>query len=216
MDVFNIFSSAIIQFILFSLSSLYWRNCHFLQLRKQVLSQATVFFSDLFATRTSFLILTKKRREFYTLEPWIFHDALACSTDCAIATWEAMFLFKIWSEWNIIASFVYKCRRINWVSVHLLSVVVRVIFGHHVWVGLCLWAIEPARVMREIPHFGIGIVWGAIPMSFPVFWISVSGCSLNSYGTSPNLWVQKKLIKFRQSTQDTWLRFAKFLREFLG
>ena len=93
---------------------------------------------------------------------------------------------------------------------------VRVVFGHHVWVGLCLWAIEPARVMRKIPHFGIGIVWGAIPMSFPVFWINVSGCSLNSYGTSPNLWVQKKLIKFRQSTQDTWLRFAKFLSEFLG
>ena len=54
------------------------------------------------------------------------------------------------------------------------------------------------------------------PMSSPVFWISVSGRSLNSYGTSPNLWVQKELVKFRQGTQDTWLRFAKFLREFLG
>ena len=97
-----------------------------------------------------------------------------------------------------------------------IFVPVRVVFGHHVWVGLCLWAIELARVMRKIAHFGIGIVWGVIPMSFPVFWINVSGRSLNSYGTSPNLWVQKELVKFRQGTQDTWLRFAKFLREFLG
>ena len=28
---------------------------------------------------------------------------------------------------------------------------------------------------------------------------------------SPNLWVQKKIIKFRQSTQNAWLRPAKFL-----
>ena len=98
----------------------------------------------------------------------------------------------------------------------LLQGSVRVIFGHHTRVGFCLWAIELARVMRKKPHFGMGIIWGAIPMSFPVFRISVSGRSLNSYGRSPNLWVQKKLVKFRQGTQDTWLRFAKFLREFLG
>ena len=90
------------------------------------------------------------------------------------------------------------------------------IFCHHMRVDFCLWAIDLARVMRKIPHFGIGIIWGAIPMSFPIFWISISGRSLNSYGTSPNLWVQKELVKFRQGTQDTWLRFAKFLREFLG
>ena len=93
---------------------------------------------------------------------------------------------------------------------------VRVNFGHHMRVGFCLWTIELARVMRKMPHFGIGIVWRVIPMSFPVFWISISGRSLNSYGTSPNLWVQKELVKFRQGTQDTWLCFAKFLREFFG
>ena len=54
------------------------------------------------------------------------------------------------------------------------------------------------------------------PMSFPVFWISITRRSLNSYGTSPNSWVQKELVKFRQSTQDTWLCFAKLLREFLS
>ena len=83
-------------------------------------------------------------------------------------------------------------------------------------VGFCLWAIELARVMRKKPHFGVGIVWGAFPSGLPVFPVSVSGCSWNSHGTSPNLWVQKKLVKFRQCTQDTWLCFAKFLREFLG
>ena len=93
---------------------------------------------------------------------------------------------------------------------------VRVVFGHQMWVGFCLWAIELTRVVRKTPHFGIGIVWGAIPMSFPVFWINVSGRSLNSYGTSPNLWVQKELVKFRQCTQDTWLCFAKLLGEFLS
>ena len=114
-------------------------------------------------------------------------------------------------------------KAVNWKTVHvcilyrpLIKPTVRVVFGHHMRVGCCLWATELARVMRKIPHFGIVIIWGAVPMNFPVFWISVSGCSLNSYGTSPKLWVQKELVKFRQGTQDTWLRFAKFLREFLG
>ena len=65
-------------------------------------------------------------------------------------------------------------------------------------------------------HFGVEIVWGAIPSGLPVFRIIVYGRSRNSYGTSPNLWVQKKPIKLRQGTQDTWLCFAKFFREFLG
>ena len=54
------------------------------------------------------------------------------------------------------------------------------------------------------------------PSVLPVFQISVSWCSWDSHGTSPNLWIQKKLVKFWKSTQDTWLCFAKFLREFLG
>ena len=73
---------------------------------------------------------------------------------------------------------------------------VRVIFGHHMRVGFCLWAIELARVMRKISYFRIGIIWGAVPMIFPVFWISFSGRSMNSYGTSPNLWVPKKSSGF--------------------
>ena len=87
---------------------------------------------------------------------------------------------------------------------------------HHVRVCFCLWAFELARVMRKTPHFGVGIVWGAIAIVLPVFEISVSGFSWDSHGTSPNLWVQKKLVKFWQGTQDTWLCFAKYLREFLG
>ena len=46
---------------------------------------------------------------------------------------------------------------------------VRVGFGHHMRVGFCLWAIQLTRVARKVPHFGIGIIRGAIPMSFPVF-----------------------------------------------
>ena len=52
-------------------------------------------------------------------------------------------------------------------------------------------------------------------MKFPVFWISVAGFSLNSYGTSPNLRVQKELVKFRQCTQDTWLLLLNSLEIFL-
>ena len=87
-------------------------------------------------------------------------------------------------------------------------ITVRVVF--------CLWAVELIRVMRKMPQFGVGIVWGTIPSGLPVLWIIVPGWSRNSYGTSPNLWVQKTLVKFWQGTQDTWLCFAKFLREFLS
>ena len=86
-----------------------------------------------------------------------------------------------WEVWNRSADRIW------------FNIFVRVNFGHQMWVGFCLWAIELTRVVRKIPHF----VWGAIPMSFPVFWISVSGRSLNSYGTIPNSWVKKKLVKFR-------------------
>ena len=50
----------------------------------------------------------------------------------------------------------------------------------------------------------------------PVFWVIVPGCSPNSCGTSPNLWVQKKLIKLKQSTQHTWLRPADYLWKFFS
>ena len=69
---------------------------------------------------------------------------------------------------------------------------VRIGFGHHV----CLRTIELPWVVMKIPPFGIRIVWGAIPMNLPVFWVSVSRRSLK-YGTSPHLWVKKKLVKFR-------------------
>ena len=46
--------------------------------------------------------------------------------------------------------------------------------------------------MRRGHHFGTGIVWGTIPIGFPVFWFADPGCSRSGYGTSPNLWVQKK------------------------
>ena len=69
--------------------------------------------------------------------------------------------------------------------------------------------------MRRDSCFGAGIVWGTIPTGFPVPWVAVPGCSRNDYGTSPNLWVQKKFVKFRQRTQNTWLRTAEFFWKFL-
>ena len=83
-------------------------------------------------------------------------------------------------------------------------------------VGFCLWAVNLTRVAKKVPRFGAGIAWATIPSGFPVFWIVVPGCSRNSYGTGPKLWVQKKLLKFCQCTQDTWLCSAKFFWEFLS
>ena len=83
---------------------------------------------------------------------------------------------------------------------------VRVIF--------CLWAVKMTRVVRKVPHFEAGIVWGTISSGFPVFWNIVPGCSRNGYVTSPNLWVQKKLVKFWQCTQDTRLCPTEFFWEF--
>ena len=68
--------------------------------------------------------------------------------------------------------------------------------------------------MRGEHRFGTGIIQGTIPSGFPVFWVAVPGCSRNGYGTSPNFWVQKKFIKLRQSTQNTWLRPAEFFWKF--
>ena len=64
-----------------------------------------------------------------------------------------------------------------------------------------LWIIYITGVTGREHHFGTGIVYGTIPNGFPVFWVVVPGCSRNSYGTSLNLWVQKKIIKFRQRTK---------------
>ena len=46
-------------------------------------------------------------------------------------------------------------------------------------VDFCLWAVKMTRVVRKVPHFGVGIVWGTIPSDLPVFWIIVPGCSRN-------------------------------------
>ena len=79
-----------------------------------------------------------------------------------------------------------------------------------------LWVIYNTTVMRRDSRFGAGIVWGTIPIVFPISWVAVPGCSRNGYGTSPNLWVQKKFVKLRQSTQDTRLRPTEFFWEFFS
>ena len=75
----------------------------FLLLRKEMLSHASKFFlSDAFTIRTSSLILTKEGSEHPGLEPGTYHAAVACSPYCDIVAWDSVFLFKIWSEWNIV------------------------------------------------------------------------------------------------------------------
>ena len=90
----------------------------------------------------------------------------------------------------------------------IFTPVVRIVF--------CLRAVWLTRMMRRVSRFGAGIVWGTVPSGFPVFWIFVPGRSLNGCGTSPNLCVQKKLVKFWQGTQDTRLCPTEFFWEFLS
>ena len=93
-------------------------------------------------------------------------------------------------------------------SKSVINMIVRVLFY--------LWVVQLTRMMRRQSHLGAGIVWGAIPSCFPVFWIAVPGYSRNGYGTSLNLWVQKKFVKFRQSTQDTRPCPTEFFWKFLS
>ena len=57
---------------------------------------------------------------------------------------------------------------------------------------------------------------GNDPKWVPIFWVVVPGYSRNSYGTSPNFWVQNKFIKSRQSTQNAWLRPAEIFGKFFS
>ena len=63
--------------------------------------------------------------------------------------------------------------------------------------------VQVTRVVGGEHRFGTRIAEGTISSGFPVFLVVVPGCSRNNYGTGPNLWVQKKLVKHRQSTQNT-------------
>ena len=69
-----------------------------------------------------------------------------------------------------------------------------------------LWIVQVTRVVGREHRFGTWMAQETIPSGFPVFWVVVLECCRNSYGTSPNLWVQKKFVKLRQNTQDKWLR----------
>ena len=62
--------------------------------------------------------------------------------------------------------------------------------------------------------FGTGFAYRAISSGFPLFWVLVRGKSRNSYGTNSNLWVQKKVIKVRQSTQNARHRPAESFWKF--
>ena len=65
-------------------------------------------------------------------------------------------------------------------------------------------------------HFGMGIILGTIPCWFLVFCFHFSGCSRNVSGVCPYLWVQEKIMKYRQSAKKAWLCPAEFLGEPFG
>ena len=59
----------------------------------------------------------------------------------------------------------------------------------------------PRRINQETTHRGFAVSWVVFP-----------GCFRNGCGENPNLRVENHFFKFRQSTQNTWLRPIKFLR----
>ena len=79
-----------------------------------------------------------------------------------------------------------------------------------------LWIVQNTRVVGREHRFGTGIAQLTISIGFPVFCFVVLRCFRNSYGTSPNLWVQKKFVKLRQSTQTAWLRPAELFGKFFS
>ena len=141
--------------------------------------------------------------------------------EIVVDSWSAPSLFS-WRSTrgavgNLFLSFCHQMRvlaNLFWSSCQHLRAIAKLLnCCHHVRVVFCLWAAEMTKVLRKVPHFGAGIVWRTIPSDLPVFWITVPGCSRDGYGTSPNLWVQKKLVKFWQGTQVTWIFFAKLFWE---
>ena len=78
------------------------------------------------------------------------------------------------------------------------------------------WIILIIRVLSGEQRFGTGIDYETISSGFPVFWVVVRGCSRKSYGTSPNLWVLKKIFKLKQSNEKAWFRPAEFFGTFFS
>ena len=137
------------------------------------------------------MIMSLRNKLFWKNE--ILNDKKPCSTCHGFSC--SVLAFSIWFPWN------HK-RKI------LHAIFVRVLFL--VWVR---WI--TGLTNREL-HFGIGIILGTIPSGFPVSQVIVSGCSRNSSRACPYLRVQKKFLKFGQSTQNMWLRSAKFLGQFFS
>ena len=75
------------------------------------------------------------------------------------------------------------------------------------------WVAGPTS--REL-RSGIEIILGMVPSGFPVFKATIPGCSRNGSGTYPYLRVQKKFVKFGQSTQNTSLCSTNFLGQFFS
>ena len=87
---------------------------------------------------------------------------------------------------------------------------------HHLLNLLLLYNLYNTRVVGREHCLWTGIALRTIPSGLPILGVVFPGRSRLSYGTSPNLWVQNKFIKLRQSAQSTCFRPAEFFGEFFS
>ena len=81
---------------------------------------------------------------------------------------------------------------------------------------VCVWVNWMTGLTDGGFHFRMRIILGTILIWFLVFHVCLPECSRNDSGVRPYLWVQKKLVKFRQSTQNAGVCPAELLGQFLG
>ena len=81
---------------------------------------------------------------------------------------------------------------------------------------VCVWVNWRTVLTDGGSHFRMRIILGTILTWFLVFNVCVPGCSRNGSGVRPYLWVEKKLVLFRQSTQNAGLSPAELLGQFFS
>ena len=80
---------------------------------------------------------------------------------------------------------------------------------------VCVWVSWMTGLTDGGSHFRMTIILGTIVIWFLVFYVCVPECSGNGSGVRPYLWNQKKLVEFRQSTQNAGLVLLNSCDSFL-
>ena len=76
---------------------------------------------------------------------------------------------------------------------------------HHVRSLVCVWVNWMTGFKDGESHFRMRMIVGTILIWFLVLHVSVPECSRNGSGVRPYLWVQMKLVKFRQMRDSVLL-----------